>query len=67
MRAPIRQGDPIRKAFSYDHDHQVAVDRNGIPLIMAAPSAKSVTSGDGDEGPSEDWVNDFVHDSPYSV
>lgn len=52
----------------YDHEQQLAVDREGQPLIvtgMADPSADSVTDGDGDEGRSEDWTYDFVPDNPY--
>ena len=53
--------------FVYSHEQQVAVNSNGQPLIltgMVDPSAESVTNGDGDEGPSEDWVYDFVPDRP---
>lgn len=54
-------------AFVYSHELQVAVDGLGHPLVitgMADPSADSVTDGDGDEGRSEDWIYDFVPDSP---
>ena len=56
--------------FVYSHEHQLAVDGDGRPLIltgMADPSADSVTDGDGDEGRSEDWKYDFVPDNPYPV
>jgi putative ATP-grasp target RiPP len=67
MRPARQQGDPIRDAFSYDHVRQVAVDRKGRLLVNAAPTAEKQSNNDGDEGPSEDWKNDFCPDSPYSV
>lgn len=53
-------------AWRYDHDQQVAVDSGGSPLreLRMDPSAESVSSNDGDEGPSEDWKYDFMPDSP---
>jgi putative ATP-grasp target RiPP len=50
--------------WRYDHLRQVAVDAAGAPLTVAAPTARSVTSGDGDEGPSEDWSYDYCPDEP---
>lgn len=53
-------------AYSYSHVTQTAVSADGLPLVDG-PTANSVTSGDGDEGPSEDWTYDFAPDSPYEV
>jgi putative ATP-grasp target RiPP len=67
----MRRGGVTGRAvpeFVYDHDQQVAVDKEGRPLVitgMADPSADSVTDGDGDEGRSEDWTYDFVPDNLY--
>lgn len=69
MRRGVVTGHPVPE-FVYSHEHQLAVDRDGRPLIltgMADPSADSVTDGDGDERRSEDWKYDFVPDNPYPV
>ncbi|MCP2255165.1 putative ATP-grasp target RiPP [Prauserella aidingensis] len=50
----------------YDPIRQVAVTREGVP-VLAEPTANSVSSNDGDEGPSEDWTYDFTPDNPYST
>lgn len=67
MRPAAQQSDPVREVFAYDHDLQVAVDDRGRLLVNAAPTAIKQTDNDGDEGPSEDFQNDFCPDSPYSV
>jgi putative ATP-grasp target RiPP len=67
MRPARQQGDPVREVFAYDHDLQVAVDGQGRLLLNAGPTAEKQSDNDGDEGPSEDWKNDFCPDSPYSV
>jgi putative ATP-grasp target RiPP len=67
MRPARQQGDPVREQFAYDHDLQLAVDGKGRMLLSAAPTAVKQSNNDGDEGPSEDWKNDFCPDSPYSV
>lgn len=66
MRPARRQGDPLREAFTYDHGRQMALDRKGRPLTAADPTADKVSSNDGDEGPSEDYNNDFCPDSPFT-
>jgi putative ATP-grasp target RiPP len=66
MRRGAVAGRPVPE-FVYSHEQQVAVDKDGRPLIltgMADPSADSVTDSDGDEGRSEDWTYDFVPDNP---
>lgn len=67
MRPALQQGDPVRKSFSYDHDRRIAVDSAGRTLTRIAPTANSVTNGDGDEGPSEDWTYDFAPDQPFET
>lgn len=62
-----QQGDPIRESFHYDDDQQVAIDHQGRRLTVEAATANKVTSGDGDEGPSEDFTYDFCPDSPGSL
>ncbi|GAA4611515.1 putative ATP-grasp-modified RiPP [Saccharopolyspora hordei] len=53
-------------AWRYDHERQIAVDLDGTALneLRTDPSADSVSSLDGDEGPNEDWVHDFIGDAP---
>lgn len=51
---------------TYDPVRQVSVTRDGAPMV-AGPTANSVSSNDGDEGPSEDWTYDFTPDNPYST
>jgi hypothetical protein len=67
MRPARQQGDPVREAFGYDHDTQVAVDVHGRPLLAADPIANKASSNDGDEGPSEDFTYDFCPDMPNPV
>lgn len=67
MRPARQQGDPVRAVFSYDHGRRLAVDARGRMLVNADPTAETETNNDGDEGPSEDWKNDFCPDSPYSI
>ncbi|MDQ3578729.1 MAG: hypothetical protein M3443_14280 [Actinomycetota bacterium] len=68
MRPARHQGDPVREAFTYDHDRQVAIGGNGNLLTAAKePTAIKNTSNDGDEGPSEDFSYDFCPDSPYTA
>lgn len=52
-------------AWRYDHARQIAVTFDGRlvrEIVAAAPTAKSVTNLDGDEGKSEDWTYDFCPD-----
>ncbi|MGH3796962.1 MAG: putative ATP-grasp-modified RiPP [Pseudonocardiaceae bacterium] len=53
--------------WCYDHERQIAVDSEGRPLkdTRMGPTANKVTSGDGDEGPSEDFTYDFAPDTSY--
>jgi hypothetical protein len=67
MRTARQQGDPLREAFTYDHARQVAFDGGGRPLTAADPTADKVSSNDGDEGPSEDYNNDYAPDSPFAI
>ncbi|MER2207808.1 MAG: putative ATP-grasp-modified RiPP, partial [Rhodococcus sp. (in: high G+C Gram-positive bacteria)] len=50
--------DPL-PAWRYDHKRQIAVDLDGVALyeLRMDPTAHSVSNNDGDEGPSEDWIN----------
>jgi putative ATP-grasp target RiPP len=46
-------------AGHYDHEQQVRVDGEGRPLIeMGPPTAPTTGQQDGDEGPSEEYLND---------
>jgi hypothetical protein len=36
MRPASQQGDPVREVFAYDHDRQLAVDKQGRLLVNAA-------------------------------
>ncbi|MGQ0837729.1 putative ATP-grasp-modified RiPP [Actinokineospora sp.] len=67
MRPARHQGDPVREIFTYDHDLQVAVTGDGVPLTITAATANKVTNNDGDEGPSEDFTYDYCPDSPNTV
>lgn len=62
-------GHQPQLAAHYDHDQQVAVNRQGEPLItMAGPTANTTSSVDGEDPPSaEDWNNDFYPDEPFQV
>jgi hypothetical protein len=57
MRAP---------GFRYSHALQMSVtaDRPDIPMIDRAPMMEwsTITNNDGDEGPSEDFGNDYCPD-----
>jgi putative ATP-grasp target RiPP len=64
MRPARYQSDPLREAFAYDHDRQIACSLGGQLLTMAEPTANKVTNNDGDEGPSEDFTYDYCPDSP---
>ena len=64
MRPARHRGDPLREAFTYDHDRQIALSLTGQPLTMAESTANKVTNNDGDEGPSEDYTYDYCPDSP---
>ncbi len=57
--------DPL-PAWRYDHKRQIAVDLDGVALyeLRMDPTAHSVSNNDGDDGPSEDWINDFTGDEP---
>lgn len=55
--------------FRYCHNLQVAVadDDTGRPIISTTPNMEwsTITDNDGDEGPSEDFGNDYVPDHPF--
>lgn len=56
LRAAVPVADPIRPVFRYSHQHQVAVDSDGRPLIETmGKDWKTKASTDGDEGPEEAW------------
>lgn len=44
MRPARHQGDPLREAFAYDHDRQIALSLSGQPLTMAEPTANKVST-----------------------
>lgn len=52
--------------WHYDHHRQMAVDSEGHSFreLRMDPTAYTVSNNDGDEGVSEDWVNDFAPDFP---
>lgn len=60
--------EPVVPAYRYSHDQQVSVsDEDGVtPMVWVSPNMEwsSITNNDGDEGPSEDWGNDFAPDHP---
>ncbi|GAA5154467.1 hypothetical protein GCM10023321_26320 [Pseudonocardia eucalypti] len=68
----LRGAQPLGRAagvtsWRYDHDRQIAVTPEGFPVTAdGEASADSVSTLDGDEGPSEDWKYDFHPDSPSS-
>jgi putative ATP-grasp target RiPP len=68
----LRAAQPLGRragviSWRYDHDRQVAVTPDGRPLTASGDAtADSVSTLDGDEGPSEDWTYDFHPDSPGS-
>jgi putative ATP-grasp target RiPP len=67
MDVPPNKGQKIA-GWRYDHERQVAVNGDGVPLNetrMGPPTANSVTNLDGDEGVSEDWSYDFAPDAPF--
>ncbi|WP_052372731.1 putative ATP-grasp-modified RiPP [Amycolatopsis taiwanensis] len=57
--APIPFEGVPSPAGHYDHERQVRVDGEGRPLIeMGPPTAPTTGQQDGDEGPSEEYLND---------
>jgi putative ATP-grasp target RiPP len=54
--------------YVYCHDQQVSVSSDGsaTPMVRISPNMEwsSITDNDGDEGPSEDWGNDFAPNHP---
>lgn len=55
------------EGWCYDHTQQLALILDGrrvLDIVVADPSADSVTDLDGDEGKSEDWSYDFCPDNP---
>lgn len=66
MTAPPTADWPIGR-YSYNHETQTVVDEMGRPLTMGDPTAYKRSNNDGDEGPSEDWKNDFCPDEPYGA
>lgn len=62
---PNKTDQPL-PAWRYDHERQIAVDLDGVGIneLRMDPSADSVSNNDGDEGPNEDWVHDFMPDTP---
>lgn len=66
LMEPVTMPAAPRERAAYDPMQQVSVNRYGLP-VLGDPTANSVSSGDGDEGPSEDWTYDFSPDNPYDV
>lgn len=63
------RSEPDVPAFRYCPDRQVAVtpDDRDTPIIWTMPNMEwsTVTDNDGDEGPSEDFGNDYAPDHPF--
>lgn len=63
--------EPTVPAYAYSHDQQVSISEDGseTPMVKLSPNMEwsSITDNDGDEGPSEDWGNDFAPDHPVQV
>ena len=63
--------EPTVPAYEYSHDQQVSVSADGsqTPMVKLSPNMEwsSITDNDGDEGPSEDWGNDFAPDYPVQA
>ncbi|MGH3633496.1 MAG: hypothetical protein ACRDTS_05225 [Mycobacterium sp.] len=63
--------EPVIPAYQYSHDQQVSVSGDGSeePMVRRSPPMEwsSITDNDGDEGPSEDWGNDFTPDCPVQA
>ncbi|SFE54331.1 putative ATP-grasp target RiPP [Actinopolyspora alba] len=68
LRNMVAVGDSASRELNgrYDHDRQLAVDDEGMPLHELHMGMTS-TNMDGNEGPSEDWsAKDFAPDMPES-
>ncbi|WP_075741610.1 MULTISPECIES: putative ATP-grasp-modified RiPP [Actinoalloteichus] len=63
--------EQVVPAYAYSHEQQVSVADDGseIPMVTLSPNMEwsSISDNDGDEGPSEDWGNDFAPDYPVQV
>ena len=63
--------EPQVPAYEYSHDQQVSVaaDGSGEPMVRRSPTVEwsTKTDNDGDEGPSEDYGNDYAPDHPVHV
>lgn len=69
MRPHAGKGTPLPE-MHYCPQRQLAVDATGTPLVNTLrgdPTAHSITNLDGDEGPNEDWHNDFYPGDPTPV
>lgn len=68
LEQPSVHGLPDATGWEYDPIRQVTVGQDGTAVKMA--TAKTKSSYDGDEGPSEpgeDWLYDFCPDEPSGV
>ena len=58
--------EPAVPAYEYSHSQQVSVapDGSGEPMVRRSPTMEwsTKTDNDGDEGPSEDYGNDYAPD-----
>ena len=64
--------EPTVPRYTYSHEQQQvsgADDGSETPMVEKSPNMEwsSVTDNDGDEGPSEDWGNDFHQDHPVQA
>lgn len=63
--------EQVVPAYAYSHDQQVSVADDGSeePMVRLSLNMEwsSITDNDGDEGPSEDWGNDFMPDYPVQA
>lgn len=57
-------------AWGYDHERQLGTGPDGVPLLDLAsgpPTAPTTQTVDGEDPPSsEDWLNDYSPDEPFS-
>lgn len=71
LRAVRAIPEPLIPPYDYCHDQQVSVadDGSGEPMVRRSTSMEwsSITDNDGDEGPDEDWGNDYAPDHPVQA
>lgn len=66
--APAVARRPIASHGIYDPERQIRLTPDGRPASLDSDAtAHSITTNDGDEGPSEDWKYDYCPDDPTGV